>query len=223
MTATYAGVYRQYATLSGSAGVAHVNRFAETDSRRERYMVTDPRGNIVAVCWRHGIPDDREPGMVPWLDGGWTRALAIAEQCAEAAPCGNHTGKTSGTPRSSLASGCSQPISWSASSGPSTIYRAPCAGSERPMTQSTPSHTGDVSAMYGQWAIRHTYIVVAKSERMKHHRYYLVQCFPYALSEEVGLLAREKRLAVRSVHDITMLEVTAEQAERCLPNVWPSA
>lgn len=76
--------------------------------------------------------------------------------------------------------------------------------------------------MNEQRAIRHSYVVVAKSRRMKYHRYYIVQCFPYAMPEEVCLLAKENNLTIRSVHDVTMLDVTAEQAERCLPNVWPS-
>lgn len=87
MTATYAGVYRQRATLSGPNGrVARVMRVPCSDPQRERYIVANPRGDIEAVCWRHGVPDGEPESIAPHYDGGWTRALAIAEQCAEAAP-----------------------------------------------------------------------------------------------------------------------------------------
>lgn len=76
------GVYRRHATVVVGEYSATVERAEHGYLREERYTVTDASNQAVAVCWRYGVPDYPMSTPVPHYDGGWTRAVAIAEQLA---------------------------------------------------------------------------------------------------------------------------------------------
>lgn len=79
------GIYRERCDVVGPLGLARVERVAGSLGPQERYTVRfyareAPMGTLVAVCWRYnGPPSDEYADTVPQVDGGWTRALAIAE------------------------------------------------------------------------------------------------------------------------------------------------
>lgn len=81
------GIYRVRHDVVGPCGTARVERDAREprDSATERYTVryyakgsTAP-GALVALCYRYAIPEVSEAREAPTYDGGWQRALAIAE------------------------------------------------------------------------------------------------------------------------------------------------
>ena len=82
------GIYRIRQDVCGPLGSARVERVEDSRPSHERYTVRfyareAPTGELVTTCWRWGVPDsatERELGGLH-LDGGWTRALAIAEDC----------------------------------------------------------------------------------------------------------------------------------------------
>lgn len=83
------GIYRVRQDVCGPRGLARVERVPDPEGFNERYTVRfyakeAPTGELVATCWRWGqsapsvtIAPDKRPA--PHYDGGWTRALAIAE------------------------------------------------------------------------------------------------------------------------------------------------
>lgn len=79
------GIYRERCDVAGPLGVARVEREAGSNGPCERYTVRfyareSPTGTLVAVCWRYaGTPSSEYPTHTMQLDGGWTRACAIAE------------------------------------------------------------------------------------------------------------------------------------------------
>lgn len=68
------GVYRQYCDVTGPNGSARVERVEDADPKRERYQVSG------WTCWTHEPPDDMPEGH---LDGGWERAISIAEHLTQ--------------------------------------------------------------------------------------------------------------------------------------------
>lgn len=76
------GIYRVRQDVCGHRGLARVERVPDAEKFNERYTVRfyareAPTGELIATCWRWGA---RAPEYTaPHFDGGWTRALAIAE------------------------------------------------------------------------------------------------------------------------------------------------
>ena len=76
------GVYRRHATVVVGEHSATVERSEhDTVPRHERYRVWH-EGTMRAVCWQYVVPENSLSKSVPQYDGGWTRAIAIAEQLA---------------------------------------------------------------------------------------------------------------------------------------------
>jgi hypothetical protein len=94
------GTYRQHATVivgEHSATVRCLSRpgidpngptydifLVPEPPRNERYGVFDEDDTMTAICWRYGPPEPM-PGHfpnIPHYDGGWQRAVALAEQLA---------------------------------------------------------------------------------------------------------------------------------------------
>lgn len=76
-----AGIYRVRQDVAGPLGTARIER--DATSRDERYTVRfykreAPTGALVAICYRYAIPETHD-AQVATYDGGWVRALAIAE------------------------------------------------------------------------------------------------------------------------------------------------
>lgn len=82
------GRYRASYTVAGALGVATVRRKGRKDSPSERYLVRLD-GEPVAICWRYGVGaahlDFDTPA--PRYDGGWTRAVALADYAATGDVC----------------------------------------------------------------------------------------------------------------------------------------
>lgn len=83
------GVYRVRCDVSGKKGVARVEKVQDDNPLNERYRVRffasdkrdDTEGEVVGVCWRYTPCMDNN--AIPQYDGGWTRALALAEFIAD--------------------------------------------------------------------------------------------------------------------------------------------
>lgn len=81
------GLGRQWRQdVYGPLGMARVERDPRepANSATERYTVRfyareAPTGRLVAICYRHAIPETYSATVAPTYDGGWIRALAIAE------------------------------------------------------------------------------------------------------------------------------------------------
>lgn len=81
------GIYRVRQDVCGPLGLARVERDPRepAHSATERYTVRfyareAPTGHLVAMCYRYGVPSGvSEAHDAPTFDGGWQRALAIAE------------------------------------------------------------------------------------------------------------------------------------------------
>ena len=77
------GIHRERCDVHGPSGWARVERVQDSDPTRERFTVRfyskgDPTkaGEVVATCWRYV---SAAPVAPLHYDGGWVRALAIAE------------------------------------------------------------------------------------------------------------------------------------------------
>jgi len=81
-----AGIYRERQDVCGPNGLARVERDPQYPRGHveERYTVRfyareAPTGHMVAICYRLAIPETYSATLAPTYDGGWIRALAIAE------------------------------------------------------------------------------------------------------------------------------------------------
>ena len=81
------GIHRVRADVVGPLGRARVERVSDSDPTRERYTVRfyasatpSAPGQLIGTCWRYVASAPVAPDH---YDGGWIRALALAEDCTQ--------------------------------------------------------------------------------------------------------------------------------------------